>query len=31
MIMVKEKREAESVRHEKRKEKTMISECHLKA
>jgi len=28
--MAMEKREAESVRYGKRKERTMISECHLK-
>jgi len=28
--MVKEKKEAESVGHGRRKEKIMISDCHLK-
>jgi len=30
MTMVKEKIEAESVRNGRRKERTMISDCHLK-
>jgi len=30
MAMVIEKREAESVRYGRRKERTIISECHLK-
>ncbi|KEH18414.1 hypothetical protein MTR_8g018615 [Medicago truncatula] len=30
MAIVKEKREAESVRHGRRKKRTMISECHFK-
>jgi len=30
MTMVMEKREAESVRYGRRKERTMISECHMK-
>jgi len=29
MAMVMEKREAESARYERRKERTMISECHV--
>jgi len=30
MTMVKEKKEAESVTYGRRKERTMISDCHLK-